>query len=434
MALLHSGGLPSGLPGGSLPSAPPRLGPRKTMTVDDLDAKQQDFWADFMKRPDAKSAYAAQRRLMEKKRRWLEERQKVEERAEHRKQVADALEEAPAETKKLIAPIFHLRIVEDYLWEVLDECVKSKRSFVERLRIDPKVHAEILNYRENFQAGGEARIEDMEKQLQAIQAARLLDEEKKKELKPAPIDIHTLKELLEYAQQCKYEGNEKFREGLYEEALFIYSQGDEAMRRWIVEGKSLKNEHKWLTDNRLACLKNKAQAALRLELFQTALEAAGAALALDDEDHKAWYRKLQAEKGLGKFSEAEESLARLENIAQWCPDRQRIMHDCDLERKRLKAARAKHKADTQKMLGSAFEAGVFSIDRERELEEAAADSDEDVEIKRRRILSKGIERRVDPADGQAYTLEEFITEYGGRGDKPPVEWDNAHHTSFIFKS
>lgn len=96
--------------------------------------------------------------------------------------------------------------------------------------------------------------------------------------------VLTRQELLEYAQQCKYEGNEKFREGLYEEALFIYSQGDEAMRRWIVEGKSLKNEHKWLTDNRLACLKNKAQAALRLELFQTALEAAGAALALDDED------------------------------------------------------------------------------------------------------------------------------------------------------
>lgn len=73
-------------------------------------------------------------------------------------------------------------------------------------------------------------------------------------------------------------------------------------------------------------------------------------------------------------------------------------------------------------------------EREREEEEAAMNSDEDVDTKRRRILSKGIERRIDPADGQAYTLDEFITEYGGRGDKPPVEWENAHHTSFIFKA
>ncbi|CAJ1422217.1 unnamed protein product [Effrenium voratum] len=66
-------------------------------------------------------------------------------------------------------------------------------------------------------------------------------------------------------------------------------------------------------------------------------------------------------------------------------------------------------------------------------EELEGFSDDDTEIKKARILAKGIERRIDPADGQAYTLEEFITEYGGSGDKPPVEWDNARHTSFIYK-
>mmetsp|Transcript_68 Transcript_68/g.253 ORF Transcript_68/g.253 Transcript_68/m.253 type:complete len:259 (-) Transcript_68:77-853(-) len=72
-------------------------------------------------------------------------------------------------------------------------------------------------------------------------------------------------------------------------------------------------------------------------------------------------------------------------------------------------------------------------ERDREEEEAQLPSDEDMESKKRRILSKGIERRVDPADGQAYTLEEFVTEYGGRVDKPPVEWENSRHTAFIFK-
>lgn len=66
-------------------------------------------------------------------------------------------------------------------------------------------------------------------------------------------------------------------------------------------------------------------------------------------------------------------------------------------------------------------------------EEDDAPSDEDVETKRRRLLAKGVERRVDPADGTAYTLEEFMNEYGGSGDKPPVQWENARHSAFIFK-
>lgn len=71
--------------------------------------------------------------------------------------------------------------------------------------------------------------------------------------------------------------------------------------------------------------------------------------------------------------------------------------------------------------------------REREEEEEGYDSNDDVETKRRRILAKGVERRVDPTDGQAYTMEEFIEQYGGSGGKPPVEWENARHSAFIFK-
>jgi len=71
--------------------------------------------------------------------------------------------------------------------------------------------------------------------------------------------------------------------------------------------------------------------------------------------------------------------------------------------------------------------------REEREEELEGYSDDDTEVKKARILAKGIERRVDPADGEAYTLEEFIEQYGGTGDRPPVEWENARHTSFIYK-
>jgi len=355
--------------GTSLPSAPARLGPRRRLTPADVD--NDAFWSEFMKRPDARSAYAAQKRLQEKKRQWLEERQKIEERGEHRRRVAAALKEAPAEIKKLIAPIFHIRIVEDYLWQVLSqECHEEPAAFVDALRKNEKVKSELLNFRENFQAGGEGRMEDMERHMLAINKSIADEAARKIEVVPQKADIQTLKQLLEYAQQCKLEGNAKYREGLYEEALAIYSQADEAMKHWKVDG-AMKNEKKWLTDSHLACLKNKSQAALSLELFQTALDAANAALELDVEDHKAWYRKLQAEKGLGKIKEAEESLLRLEDVAQWCPDRRNILKDCEAERKRLKVAKLKNKMNTQEMLGKAFEAGIFSIDRERELEEAS---------------------------------------------------------------
>ncbi|CAJ1377643.1 unnamed protein product [Effrenium voratum] len=340
------------------------------------DINSQAFWNEFMRRPDAKAAYQAERRLQEKKRVWLEERRVIEERGEHRRRIADALEEAPAELKKLIAPMFHIRFVEDYLWMIFDECAKKQTHFHDKLR-DAATMDQLLRMRENFQAGGEERMVELEKEWHAQCKAMSDAEQRKKEQLPQNIDIHTLKHVLEYAQECKREGNLRFQEGLYEEALHIYSQADDAMKKWKVD-KQLKNEAKWLKDYHLACLKNKAQAALKLELFQTALDASEAALAIDEEDHKAWYRKVQAEKGLGKFKEAEESLTKLEDVAQWCADRRRILRDCEAERKRIKVARVKHKQSTQDMLGRAFQAGVFSLDRDRELEEAAKKLEEPI--------------------------------------------------------
>lgn len=67
-------------------------------------------------------------------------------------------------------------------------------------------------------------------------------------------------------------------------------------------------------------------------------------------------------------------------------------------------------------------------------EEEEGESDDDLDTKRARINARGVERRVDPSDRQAYALDEFIEQYGGSGDRPPIEWVNAKHTSFIFKA
>jgi hypothetical protein len=72
--------------------------------------------------------------------------------------------------------------------------------------------------------------------------------------------------------------------------------------------------------------------------------------------------------------------------------------------------------------------------RRREREEDSGDTEDELETKRIKLLSRGIERRVDPRDKQAYTLTDFIAEYGGSSDRPPEEWHAQRHTSFVFKA
>mmetsp|Transcript_134857 Transcript_134857/g.336507 ORF Transcript_134857/g.336507 Transcript_134857/m.336507 type:complete len:480 (-) Transcript_134857:111-1550(-) len=382
------------------------------------DLNTQAFWNEFMRRPDAKAAYQAEKKLQMKKSAWLEERHELEEQADHRKKVADALEDAPADIKKLIAPMFHMKVVERFLWMVFDECQKKNTPFLQKLR-DEGTMTHLRKLREHYQEGGEERMAALENQWYSICGDIVTEQEKQKEKERKPIspDIRTLKDVLEFGQECKREGNNKFREGLYEEALFIYNQGDEVMKKFKV-GEHLKNENKWLKEYHMACLKNKAQAALKLELFQTALDAADAAVKMDPEDHKAWYRKAQAEKCLGQFTEAEDSLSRLEDVAQWCPDRRSILRDCEAERKRIKAARVKHQQGTKDMLGKAFEAGIFSGDRENEVEDEAAARREAIaaEEKPKAVEAiKPLERKIQLTEALAGELiDELADAYGQR--------------------
>lgn len=355
------------------------------------DMNSQAFWNDFMRRPEVREAYQADKKLQMKKTAWKEARAEIEEFGERRMTLADALEEAPADIKKLVAPIFHIRVVEQFLWSVYDDCKKNKGNFAEQLR-EERYLGQLTKLRENFQEGGEARMEEIEKEWSAVCDEIAKDEEAKKVVEPVRPDMQTLKHVLEFGQECKIQGNLKFREGLYEEALEIYSQGDEMMKKFKVD-KHMKNEHKWLKDEHLACLKNKSQAALKLEKFSMALEAANSALELDVEDHKAWYRKVQAEKGMGRFEDAEESLNRLEDVAKWNPDRRRILRDCEAERNRIRAAKIKHKEGTKEMLGKAFEAGVFSLDRQREQElEDKVGGDPAAKVENTDVPKKAIEQ------------------------------------------
>eukprot|EP00927_Polykrikos_kofoidii_P044674 TRINITY_DN38578_c0_g2_i1.p1 TRINITY_DN38578_c0_g2~~TRINITY_DN38578_c0_g2_i1.p1 ORF type:complete len:487 (+),score=125.82 TRINITY_DN38578_c0_g2_i1:95-1555(+) len=336
----------------------------------DTPELDQAFWNDFMRKPEVREAYQKDKQLQHRKLAWWKEREAIREAAVQRYKIVDALEEASADIKKLIAPMFHIRVVEKYLGILLEECGNTGISFVSKLR-EEQTHEHLRKLREAFHEGGEARMQSLENEWYSVCDNMVEAEEKKRELKPVQVDVHTLKNILEFGQECRNEGNKKFKEGLYEEALHIYSQGDEMMKKYKVS-PHLKNESKWFKDYHLTCLKNKAQAALKVELYTTALEATVAALRIDEEDVKVWYRKALAEKSLGNFEDAETSLTRLEDVAQWCQDRKNILKDCEAERQKIQHARIKHRISTQEMLEKAFEAGIFSADREKAELEAAA--------------------------------------------------------------
>lgn len=43
-----------------------------------------------------------------------------------------------------------------------------------------------------------------------------------------------------------------------------------------------------------------------------------------------------------------------------------------------------------------------------------------------------VERRIDPQDGNMYSLAEFMAEYGGTVEDPPVQWVRNKHSAFLF--
>mmetsp|Transcript_31276 Transcript_31276/g.72946 ORF Transcript_31276/g.72946 Transcript_31276/m.72946 type:complete len:486 (-) Transcript_31276:52-1509(-) len=375
----------------------------------------QAFWNDFMRRPEVRAAYQSDLKLQQKKMAWRAERDQLEEFATQRQQIGDILEKAPADLKKLISPMFHIRCVQQWLWSIYDECQKMDVDFVTKLK-EPDIMLQLTRLRSNFDQGGEERMEQLSGQWHSICNQIVHEQEEQKKSEPKTADVHTLKHILEYGQECKRLGNEKFREGAYEEAFNIYSQGDEMMKQWTVQ-KHLNQEGEWLKGYHLACLKNKAQCALKLDRFQAALDAADAALKLEASDHKALYRKALAEKSLGYFDEAEDTLLQLEEVAESLPDRRQILKDCEAERKRLLYARIKHEKGTKEMLGKAFESGVFANDRVAELEQPQGLIEQEKALldaqSRPRAPVKPLERNIHLTQGRAGDLlDELIEAYG----------------------
>merc|ERR1719401_284559 len=172
-------------------------------------------------------------------------------------------------------------------------------------------------------------------------------------------DTDTMTKVMNFGQKCRKDGYIDWHKGNIEEALSSWRQADDHLKR-----HRLPDDHtygnKMVADLHGIILKNIAQAAIRLGYWTEALEAADDALRIDDQDHKAWFRRACALEGLGRFEEEEKALARIEELAVGRPDRDRIQKDTQLKREKIQTIKDKDSKSQKRILLNGVENNLFS--------------------------------------------------------------------------
>ncbi|CAK0857193.1 unnamed protein product, partial [Prorocentrum cordatum] len=127
----------------------------------------------------------------------------------------------------------------------------------------------------------------------------------------------------------------------------------------------LQKENRELQTMHRACLNNKANAALQMDQWQSALRAAEAALALKQDDEKALFRKAQALEGLGRTDEALEALEELEQVAQDFDEdiREAVLDDVRERREEIRDIERRAAKDFNNMIKAMGDKGVFGANR-----------------------------------------------------------------------
>lgn len=125
-------------------------------------------------------------------------------------------------------------------------------------------------------------------------------------------------------------------------------------------------------------LKNVAQAAIKLGHWTDALRAADDCLAIDDQDHKAWFRRACALEGLGRYAEEEEALAQVESIAVGRADAERLQKDVETRRRHVAMLESQHQETEGWQMRKALQQGVFAHEELEDTEERLEDLEQEL--------------------------------------------------------
>jgi len=290
------------------------------------------------------------------------------ERKQRRYEVMEELMKCSTQIKHLISPMFRYKITQLFLWKVLTEARTEGILFADKLR-QPQVYHRLLAIKAEITAGpygvsfqnAEEEVEEdlmdrMVVEADVIPGGLNGEAPDRKQV----LDKREIQGVLEFGQQIKSEGNEAFGDENWEGALTRYTQGDEMLKNFGVE-PHLKAEISDLKTMHRQCLNNKANAALKMDKWQTAIKAAEDALRIKADDEKALFRKALALEGLGRTDESLETLEEIEEIANDMDEhfRKTILDDVQERRDAIKDIDKKAAMDFRNMFKRMGDKGVF---------------------------------------------------------------------------
>jgi len=217
--------------------------------------------------------------------------------AEKQRQALDMAEEAPAELREQLAPMWKYCFVQWHIYDAGLEAIEKGKPLRDGFG-DELLLKDVESLRALFESG------DLEKAKPAEKWTWKLLEPFPAAGSAEPWNDDTSAPMLQAGRQERKEGVAAFAEEQFERAFFHFWQGLKLLAR---APPSLTGPHAKL---RCDLYKNKAAAALKLKLGRVALRSATFAVAIDRKDPKAWYRKSCALELLGEHAEAKAAMAK----------------------------------------------------------------------------------------------------------------------------
>lgn len=334
------------------------------------DQNDPEFWYNAARKPFNKTLLRSENHWEKRRSLWLNQFHRVQEMNKKRQEIAELLEDCPNDVKRLITPIMKFKITESVLVNALEIAKEQKRDFVELVQT-AEYFEKLKLIRNRVDSHGAQAAEEMMQHFDAQcmeesykKINNRVDEERQER---RVADMTTLQQAINWGIKCKKDGLIEWENNNWAEAHAAWYQADMALRKFKAPDKD-ESENKMLVELHSAVLKNLAAACLKLEYYTDALEAADAALVLDPDDYKAWFRRASSLEGLGRIDEAEVCLKKIEDAAVGRTDAVRIKKDVKAKREKYQALRDRDDATGKKMLERALYKGIFGEDRTKKLE------------------------------------------------------------------
>lgn len=336
----------------------PRENPNFFLTQED-----PEFWNNAARKPHMKALMQSDDHWKLRKNTWLQQFSEVQTTNQFRRELADRLDECTMATRRLVTPILHYRAVEAYLMQVVRQAQERGVPLPQFLEA-PETQRMLFDFRNTIDAEGDKGADRIfqDWHQRGIKEDAAKQERRKIE---GPKAVSSMKEVhdgLSFATKYRKDGVVEWERGNAEDALKAWRLGCEALEKILVPDTHA-SEQKFFSEVRVALLKNRALAALKLHGWQEALEAAEDVLKMDDQDHKAWFRKACALEGLGRLREVERCLKMIDTIAVGRPDRDRLERETSAKREKVQALLSRDEASQQRMLKLGLKKGLFSEER-----------------------------------------------------------------------